>query len=75
MKDAQAGVAPAHHETPLDLDAPPGTVRKIERNRGFVVKCSDGLIVVLGVQLEGKKETDAWSFLQGCKLQAGDRLL
>lgn len=52
----------------------PGTVCEFEKNRGFLVKCNQNNLLVLKVQVEGKKETDAWSFLQGHKLKIGDRL-
>jgi methionyl-tRNA formyltransferase len=52
-----------------------GLVRSIERGRGFVVKCGIGQLLVLRVQSEGKKEADAWSFLQGARLKPGDRLV
>lgn len=51
---------------------PSGALCQIERGKGFIVKCGDGLLTVLEVQLEGKKPTDAWSFLQGARLKAGD---
>lgn len=49
-----------------------GALCQIERGKGFIVKCGDGLLTVLEVQLEGKKPVDAWSFLQGARLKTGD---
>ena len=52
----------------------PGALRAIEKGRGFVVECEVGALIVLRLQAEGKKETDAWSFLQGSRLKIGDVL-
>jgi len=52
---------------------PSGTLCKIEKGRGFLIRCKKGYLRVLRVQMEGKKETDAWSFLQGARLKVGDR--
>lgn len=51
----------------------PGTVTAIVRPRGFVVRCGKGALLILKCQLEGKKEADAWSFLQGHPLKAGEK--
>jgi len=51
----------------------PGTLCAIEKNRGFLVACEVGTLSVLKVQLEGKKETDSWSFLQGARLKVGEK--
>lgn len=68
--------ASASSADPMDqsLSLDPGSICAVEHNRGFLVKCALGTLSVIKVQLEGKKETDAWSFLQGHKLQIGDRL-
>ncbi|MDR0977824.1 MAG: methionyl-tRNA formyltransferase [Endomicrobium sp.] len=49
-----------------------GTVVSIERNKGFVVSCSKGSILVLKVQPDSKPVMSAWSFIQGGQLQTGD---
>lgn len=64
----------AEHRPAESGTAEPGLIRSIERGRGFVVECGIGQLLVLRVQSEGKKETDAWSFLQGSRLKPGDRL-
>ncbi len=55
-------------------DAAPGAILRFERRRGFVVKCRQDALLVLRVQPEGKKPSDAWSFLQGARLKEGDQL-
>lgn len=51
----------------------PGTLCGLEKGRGFFVKCDVGTLLIIKVQLEGKKEMDAWTFLQGSRLQIGER--
>ena len=50
----------------------PGAVCGVEKGRGFLVKCKIGTLLITRVRLEGKKEMDAWSFLQGSRLKIGD---
>lgn len=52
----------------------PGAVRAFERDKGFLVECGEGSLLVRRVQPEGKKPCDAWPFLQGARLKEGDRL-
>lgn len=59
--------------SPSPSYASPGTVTRIERGNGFVVQCGQGDLTVLQVQMEGKKAMDAWSFLQGARLQLNDQ--
>lgn len=51
-------------------EAKPGTIIDVDKN-GFLVRCGDGAIYVLDVQLEGKKRMDALSFLLGSKVEVG----
>ncbi len=48
----------------------PGMVIKINKN-SFVIKCKEGYLEALSVQLEGKKRMDAGSFLRGYNLEEG----
>jgi methionyl-tRNA formyltransferase len=48
----------------------PGMVVKINKN-SFVIKCKEGYLEALSVQLEGKKRMDAGSFLRGYNLEEG----
>lgn len=51
---------------------PPGSITRVERGRGFYVKCIDSELLVLEVRPEGKKTMSGWDFLNGFKLKAGD---
>lgn len=53
----------------------PGTVCGFEKNKGFLVQCKKEMLLFTQVQTEGKKKTDAWSFLQGHSLKIGDKLI
>jgi methionyl-tRNA formyltransferase len=49
-----------------------GVVSSIEKDRGFVVSCLEGKILVLKIQPENKPIMSAWSFVQGGHLAIGD---
>jgi methionyl-tRNA formyltransferase len=49
-----------------------GVVSSIERDKGFVISCSEGKILVLKIQPENKPIMSAWSFVQGGQLAIGD---
>lgn len=51
---------------------PPGSITRVERGRGFYVKCIDSELLVLEVRPEGKRTMSGWDFLNGFKLKAGD---
>jgi methionyl-tRNA formyltransferase len=51
-----------------------GVVLSIERDKGFVVSCLEGKILVSKVQPENKPIMSAWSFIQGGQLAIGDKL-
>ncbi len=61
-------------DSSVDSSAEFGTVIKIERGVGFVIICKEGSLLILEVQPEGKNKMNAWSFLQGHKIQEGIRL-
>jgi methionyl-tRNA formyltransferase len=50
-----------------------GIISSIEKNKGFVVSCLKGKILVSKVQLESKPVMSAWSFIQGGQLAIGDK--
>jgi len=58
-----------------DKRIPPGTVVDALKNRGFVVKAGEGLVLVTRVQPEGKKEMDATAALNGGAVHIGDRFV
>ena len=53
--------------------AEPGTVVSVSKE-SFSVQTGDGLLLILELQLEGKKRMETAAFLRGCPLKKGDRL-
>jgi len=51
-----------------------GQICLIERNKGFYIKCSDECLFISRVHPEGKKEMNAFDFINGLRLKAGDTL-
>lgn len=51
-----------------------GEIVKFMKNFGFVVQTDDGLLLVLEVQLAGKKLQSAWNFINGTRLEIGEKL-
>jgi methionyl-tRNA formyltransferase len=49
-----------------------GYVYSIEKNKGFIVLCARGKLLIKKVQPENKNVMDSWSFLQGGQLEKGD---
>jgi methionyl-tRNA formyltransferase len=49
-----------------------GTVASIEKNRGFVVKCAIGKLLITKLQPANKSIMSAWSFVLSGKLKIGD---
>ncbi len=62
----------AHPYVPL-LDAPPGTVVYTNNHR-LLVKTGDGLLEILELRPEGKRDMPAGDFLHGHSVQPGNRL-
>jgi methionyl-tRNA formyltransferase len=50
-----------------------GVISSIEKDKGFVVSCLKGKILVSKVQPESKHVMSAWSFIQGGQLAIGDK--
>ena len=53
---------------------PPGTVLRVEANKGILVQLNPGRLWFREVQPEGKKQQSSVDFLNGLRLGAGDRL-
>lgn len=49
----------------------PGTIVKIEKEKGFVVKAGEGTLLVKEVQLPGKARINAYDFTKGYHIQEG----
>ena len=54
-------------------DAQPGTIVEVNKNT-IKVACSEGLISIMSLQLEGKKRMSTHDFLLGVKVQPGEIL-
>jgi len=52
----------------------PGTIVELKKDTGFIVKCGRGFLLVEEVQPEGKKPMSAWAWLQGSRLNIGEKL-
>jgi methionyl-tRNA formyltransferase len=52
-----------------------GTIIKIEKNKGFFIKCKEGHILIEEVRPEGRKIMKSLDFLNGSRLKVGDVLV
>ena len=52
-----------------------GTIVKKIKNFGFFVQTGKNLLLVLEVQLAGKKAQSAWNFINGTRLEIGEKLM
>ncbi|MEZ3426161.1 MAG: methionyl-tRNA formyltransferase [Lachnospiraceae bacterium] len=57
-------------EAEYEKEAQPGTIIRVEKNR-FAVKCGEGALWILSLQLEGKKRMCTRDFLLGNNIEAG----
>ncbi len=55
-------------------DSEPGQVVYLAKPYGPVVQTAEGLILLLSVQVSGKKAQSGWDFVNGLRLQVGDVL-
>ncbi|OGS19526.1 MAG: methionyl-tRNA formyltransferase [Elusimicrobia bacterium RIFOXYA2_FULL_40_6] len=51
----------------------PGEIVAVIREKGFVVKCRNGFLLVENVQRQNKRPSSAWAFWQGAHMKIGDR--
>jgi methionyl-tRNA formyltransferase len=52
----------------------PGTVVGLLKNQGSVVQTGNGLLLLKEVQMAGKRTQNGWDFVNGTRLQVGERL-
>lgn len=52
-----------------------GEIVKTVKNFGFIVQTGAGLLLILEVQLAGKKLQSAWNFINGSHLKIGEKLI
>jgi methionyl-tRNA formyltransferase len=53
---------------------PAGTITEIVKQKGFLVQCGDGLLLIEEVHPENRSPMPAWAFIQGSHLGPGDIL-
>jgi methionyl-tRNA formyltransferase len=53
----------------------PGEILELEKEKGFVVGCGNGSLLVTEVHPANKKAMSAWSYAQGLHLHPGDKLI
>jgi methionyl-tRNA formyltransferase len=63
----------AEYEAGYDSSVEPGMVIAVQKN-GFVVATSQGSVLIVDVQLEGKKRMEAGQFLRGSRMVPGEKL-
>ncbi len=59
--------------TPVAMGKDPGEIGEVRRD-GILVRCGEGCLLVTRLKPEGKKELDAWSFVQGYRVVEGQCL-
>lgn len=52
----------------------PGTIHRVERERGIVVCAGEGFVIIRRVQPEGRRAMLAWEFACGYRLSEGQRV-
>jgi len=52
----------------------PGTIGALQKNTGFTVNCRDFQLLVTQVQQAGKKTISAAAFMNGARLESGEKL-
>jgi methionyl-tRNA formyltransferase len=55
-------------------DAPPGTIVALLKNSGAVVQTGVGGLLLREVQVAGKRSQTGWDFVNGMRLESGERL-
>lgn len=52
----------------------PGTVLEVRKGQGPVVAAGEGSLLIARLQMEGKREMDGASFLNGYRVSTGETL-
>jgi methionyl-tRNA formyltransferase len=58
---------------PVPMGKVPGEIGEVRRD-GMLVRCGEGSLLLTRLKPEGKKELDAWSFVQGYRVAEGQCL-
>ena len=59
--------------TEISTGADPGTIVHLLKNLGAIVQTGDGLLLLRQVQLAGKRPQSGWDFVNGSRLEVGER--
>jgi methionyl-tRNA formyltransferase len=62
-------------ETLSQQNVQPGVIVDILKNVGPIISTGDGFLIVLEVQLAGKKTQSGWDFANGSRLDVGEKLI
>ena len=65
----------SHWPELTSLSGAPGEVVQIIKNLGLVVQTGKGLLLLLEVQLAGKRAQSGWDFVNGVRLEVGEKLM
>lgn len=60
-------------QPPVDIGVAHGEIGEVRRD-GILVRCGQGYLLLTRLQPEGKRELDAWSFVQGYRVSEGQCL-
>lgn len=55
-------------------DHPPGTIVSLLKNVGALVFTGDGLLLIREAQLAGKRSQSGWDFVNGTRLEVGEKM-
>jgi methionyl-tRNA formyltransferase len=59
---------------PSLMDSSPGTIVALLKNNGAVVQTGAGVLLLRELQLAGKRSQSGWDFVNGMRLEVGERL-
>lgn len=62
------------NELPTEISAAPGTIVHLVKGQGAVVQTGQGCLLLRDVQPSGKRAQSGWDFVNGARLQVGERL-
>lgn len=74
FKGKRLKVLGASWEREDGTSCPPGTIYRIERDRGILVCTGEGLVVLERLQPEGRRSMSAWEFVCGYRVAEGQTI-
>lgn len=64
----------SNEATPSLMDSSPGTIVALLKNSGAVVQTGAGVLLLRELQPAGKRSQSGWDFVNGMRLEVGERL-